>query len=174
MGTHETDKANMLQLAIETIKTEILALEDLRDHLDHQIVDVTRLIYDSKGRVVITGIGKSAIIAQKVVATLNSTGTPALYMHAADAIHGDLGMIASQDVVMLISKSGETSEVKALIPLIQRFGNPIIAMTANTQSFLARHADFHLHTPIRKEADPNNLAPTASTTAQMAMGDALA
>ena len=172
MGQKSSEE--LLHLAKETIQTEINTLVDLSNHLDQTIVEVSRLVYKSTGRLVVSGIGKSAIIAQKIVATLNSTGTPSLYMHAADAIHGDLGMIGQSDLVLLISKSGETSEIKALIPLIKRLGNTIIAMTSNPSSFLAKNSSFHLYTPVQKEAEPNNLAPTASTTAQMAMGDALA
>lgn len=168
------DKKALVDLAKQAIATEISALQDLHGELDDTIVSVSTMIYASRGRLVITGIGKSAIIAQKIVATLNSTGTPSLYMHAADAIHGDLGMIGPDDLVLLISKSGETPEIKVLVPLLKRLAKPIIAMTAHCQSFLAQAAEHHLYTPIAKEADPNNLAPTASTTAQMAMGDALA
>ena len=131
-------------------------------------------IASSSGRLILTGIGKSAIVAQKIVATLNSTGTPAMFLHAADAIHGDLGMIRPNDLVLCLSKSGESSEIKVLIPLLKNFGNPLIAMTAQRSSTLARQADYLLWTPIEQEADPNNLAPTASTTSQMALGDALA
>ncbi len=127
-----------------------------------------------KGRLVISGIGKSAIIAQKIVATLNSTGTPAIFLHAADAIHGDLGMVQQHDVVMVISKSGESPEIKVLIPLIRNFGNTIIGMVGNIQSFLARNSDIILNTTVSQEACPNNLAPTSSTTAQLVMGDAMA
>ena len=172
MGQKSSEE--LLNLAIEAVQTEINTLKDLSDHLDQTIVKVSRLVFESTGRLVVSGIGKSAIIAQKIVATLNSTGTPSLYMHAADAIHGDLGMIAQNDMVLLISKSGETSEIKALIPLIKRLGNKIISMTSNPKSFLAKNSAYHLFTPVKKEAEPNNLAPTASTTAQMAMGDALA
>nr|MBP9055253.1 KpsF/GutQ family sugar-phosphate isomerase [Saprospiraceae bacterium] len=127
-----------------------------------------------KGRLIVTGIGKSAIVAQKIVATFNSTGTTAVFMHAADAIHGDLGMIRSDDSVLCISKSGETPEIKVLVPLIRGFGNPLIAMVSNLESFLAKNADYVLMLPLEQEADPNNLAPTTSTTLQMAMGDAMA
>lgn len=125
-------------------------------------------------RLVLTGIGKSAIVAQKITATLNSTGSPALFLHAADAIHGDLGMVQPADFVLCLSKSGETPEIRVLAPLVKNFGNPLVAITANPQSSLARQADYLLYTPIEQEADPNNLAPTCSTTAQMALGDALA
>ena len=132
------------------------------------------LIINCKGRLVISGIGKSAIIAQKIVATLNSTGTPSLFMHAADAIHGDMGMIQQDDVVMIISKSGDSPEIKVLVPIVKNFGNKIIAMVGQTQSYLAKQTDLILNTTVSKEACPNNLAPTSSTTAQMVMGDAIA
>lgn len=170
------DTESVLSIARETIRIEADALLALADSLD-DTTDFQRCveaIAASPGRLVVTGIGKSAIVAQKITATLNSTGTPALFLHAADAIHGDLGMIRPYDLLLCISKSGETSEVKVLVPLVKNFGNPIIAMTANRQSTLARQADYVLWTPVTQEADPNNLAPTASTTAQMALGDALA
>jgi arabinose-5-phosphate isomerase len=146
----------------------------LIDKLDEGFVNSVQLILKSKGRVVITGIGKSANIANKIVATLNSTGTPAIFMHAADAIHGDLGNIQKNDVVICISNSGNTPEIKVLIPFIKSLGNPIIAFAGNTNSFLAKNADFFINTSVEKEACPNNLAPTSSTTAQLAMGDAIA
>jgi arabinose-5-phosphate isomerase len=131
-------------------------------------------IFACKGRVIITGVGKSALIAQKIVATFNSTGTPALYMHAADAVHGDLGMITGEDCIICLSKSGETAEIKVLIPILKNFGNKLIGMTANKQSYLGQNVDYLLHIPVTREAEPNRLAPTASSLAQMAMGDALA
>jgi arabinose-5-phosphate isomerase len=161
-------------VALETIDIEIDTLRNLRDSVNDDFVEAVKTIYQALGRVVVTGIGKSAIVAQKIVATMNSTGTPALYMHAADAIHGDLGMIRSSDVVICISKSGDTPEIKVLVPILKNFGNPLLAIVANRDSFLAQAADYVLLTPIGKEADPNNLAPTSSTTAQMTMGDALA
>ncbi len=161
-------------VALETIDIEIDTLRNLRDSVNDDFVEAVKTIYLALGRVVVTGIGKSAIVAQKIVATMNSTGTPALYMHAADAIHGDLGMIRSSDVVVCISKSGDTPEIKVLVPILKNFGNPLLGIVANRDSFLAQAADYVLLTPIGKEADPNNLAPTSSTTAQMAMGDALA
>jgi arabinose-5-phosphate isomerase len=166
----------ILEIARQTIQHEAEALLALADSLPgnldfHRCVEA---LAASKGRLVLTGIGKSAIVAQKIVATLNSTGTPALFLHAADAIHGDLGMIQPQDFVLCISKSGETSEIKVLAPLLKNFGNPLIAMTANRTSTLARMADYLLWTPVEQEADPNNLAPTTSTISQMALGDALA
>jgi arabinose-5-phosphate isomerase len=167
---------DILDLARRTIRIEADTLMAMADSLD-DTSDFSRLvaaIAATPGRLVITGIGKSAIVAQKITATLNSTGTPALFLHAADAIHGDLGMVRPHDLVLCLSKSGETSEIKVLVPLVKNFGNPLIGMTANRESFLARQADYLLYTPVTQEADPNNLAPTSSTTAQMAMGDALA
>src|SRR5690606_5011633 len=132
------------------------------------------LILAAKGRLVVTGIGKSAIIAQKIVATMNSTGTPSMFLHASEAIHGDLGMVQPGDVVICISKSGNSPEIKVLVPILKRFGNTLIAMTGNTTSFLGKNSDFILNTTVESEADPINLAPTSSTTAQLVMGDALA
>ncbi|MBX7107615.1 MAG: KpsF/GutQ family sugar-phosphate isomerase [Chitinophagales bacterium] len=142
--------------------------------LDSQFARLAEKIYQCNGRVVVTGIGKSAIIASKLVATFNSTGTSAMYMHAADAIHGDLGMIRDEDIIICISKSGESPEIKVLVPLVKNNGNLLAAIVGNTGSFLAKHADLVLDTTVSREACPNNLAPTASTTAQLAMGDALA
>jgi len=153
---------------------EASSIQKLDAYLDESFEKLVRLIAESKGRVVVSGIGKSAIIAQKIVATLNSTGTPALFMHAADAIHGDLGMVQEDDLVLIISKSGESPEIKVLVPLIKNFGNPLIAMTGSLQSYLATQSDFILNTTVEQEACPHNLAPTTSTTAQLAMGDALA
>ena len=164
----------ILKTAQKTIAIEIDTLTALKAALDADFINCVKAVYTAQGRLVVTGIGKSAIIAQKIVATLNSTGTPALFMHAADAIHGDLGMIRKYDLVMCLSKSGETSEIKVLVPLVKNLGNPIIAMVSNPDSFLAREASYVLLTPVSQEADPHNLAPTASTTAQAAMGDALA
>jgi arabinose-5-phosphate isomerase len=162
--------------AVRTIRIEMEALLALSEALvaTPDFAQCVEAIAASQGRVVVTGIGKSAIVAQKIVATLNSTGQPALFMHAADAIHGDIGMIQTNDLVICLSKSGDTPEIKLLVPLLKNFGNALIGVTANNHSFLAQHADYLLQTPIEKEADPNNLAPTASTTAQMALGDALA
>jgi arabinose-5-phosphate isomerase len=156
------------------IKDELDSLSVMSSYIDQAFADVVQLILNSNGRVVITGIGKSAIIAQKIVATMNSTGTASVFMHAADAIHGDLGIIQTNDVVIAISKSGNTPEIKALAPLLKQFGNPLVAMVGNTDSSLAKAADFVLNTTVEKEACPNNLAPTTSTTAQLIMGDALA
>lgn len=160
--------------AKQTIQIEAETLTGLLSSINDEFVACTKAIYHSEGRLVVTGIGKSAIVAKKIVATLNSTGTPALFMHAADAIHGDLGMVRAYDLVLCLSKSGETAEIKVLAPLVKNLGNPLIGMTGKSDSFLARQSDFLLYTPVSQEADPNNLAPTASTTAQMAMGDALA
>ncbi len=160
--------------ALNTIDAEIAALQALRNTIDADFEQFTQAVFEGKGRLVVTGIGKSAIVAQKIVATLNSTGTPSLFLHAADAIHGDLGMVQTGDLVLCLSKSGDTPEIKILAPLIKAMGNKMAAMVANKNSYLAKKADFILHTPIAHEADPNNLAPTASTTAQMALGDALA
>lgn len=164
----------ILSFAHKTLEIEIDTLKQLNAAVNADFAASVRCIANSKGRLVVTGIGKSAIIAQKIVATMNSTGTQALFMHAADAIHGDLGLIGEDDIVLCLSKSGETPEIKALVPLIKHFENPLIAMVSNPDSFLAKNADHVLHTPVSKEAEPNNLAPTASTTAQLAMGDALA
>jgi arabinose-5-phosphate isomerase len=164
----------ILATAKKTIKTESDAIAHLSTLLDEQFAHTVNCIYESLGRVVITGIGKSAIIASKIVATLNSTGTPAIFMHAADAIHGDLGTIQKNDVVICISKSGNTPEIKMLVPLIKQGGNRLIGMCGNLDSFLAENADFVLNTFVQKEACPNNLAPTTSTTAQLVIGDALA
>tara|TARA_R110002049_G_scaffold993_11_gene7303 strand:- start:88480 stop:89397 length:918 start_codon:yes stop_codon:yes gene_type:complete len=150
------------------------AILNLANLVDDDFSDAVELVYNSKGRIIISGIGKSAIIASKIVATLNSTGTPAIFMHAADAIHGDLGTILKEDIVICISKSGNTPEIKVLIPLIKRAKNKIIAITGSKESFLGQHADFVLNAYVEKEACPNNLAPTTSTTAQLVIGDALA
>jgi len=169
-----SNRKGILALAKKTINSEGDAIHHLATLLDDQFTEAVQCIYSCKGRVVITGIGKSAIIASKIVATLNSTGTPAIFMHAADAIHGDLGTIQQKDVVICISKSGNTPEIKMLVPLIKIGKNKLIAITGNTSSFLAEQADFVLNTYVEKEACPNNLAPTTSTTAQLVMGDALA
>ena len=160
--------------ALQTLDIEAATLYALKNSINQDFIASTLAIFSSKGRLVVTGVGKSALIAQKIVATLNSTGTPALFMHAADAIHGDLGMIRKDDMVLCISKSGETAEIKVLVPLVKNLGNTIIGMVGNPSSYLGLQAEFVLLTPVPKEADPNNLAPTASTTAQAAMGDALA
>lgn len=164
----------IIELAIATLNIESQSIRNLQNFINDDFVAAVNLIYQSKARVIITGIGKSAIIAQKVVATFNSTGTPAIFMHAADAIHGDLGTIQQNDVVICISKSGNTPEIKVLIPLLKRGKNKLIAIAGNLDSYLAQQADYVLNTTVEKEACPHNLAPTSSTTAQLAMGDALA
>ena len=162
------------RIAKQVIAEEKKAVESLDGHIGDAFAEVVETIFSATGRVVVTGIGKSANIATKIVSTFNSTGTPALFLHAADAIHGDLGMVRPGDVVICISKSGNTPEVKVLVPLIKNFGNKLIAMVGNTDSFLAHEADLVLDTTVEHEACPNNLAPTSSTTAQLVMGDALA
>ncbi len=164
----------IIRAANSCISIEAETIRQLIVSINEGFTSAVDAIFHATGRVVVTGIGKSAIVAQKIVATLNSTGTPSLFMHAADAIHGDLGMVQKNDILLCISKSGETSEIKVLIPLVKKMGSLLIAMVANIQSTLAKEADYILHTPVAKEAEPNNLAPTASTSAQMAMGDALA
>ncbi len=168
----EADKIK--EIAKATILNEAASVTKLADFVDADFVAVIELILNSKGRVIVTGIGKSANIANKIVATLNSTGTPAIFMHAADAIHGDLGIIQNDDIVVCISKSGNTPEIKVLTPLIRNMGNKIVALVSNTDSFLAKQADFILKATVDSEACPNNLAPTNSTTAQLVMGDAVA
>ena len=160
--------------AQKTILSESESIAKLTTFLDDNFVNAVQIIFHSKGRLVVTGIGKSAIIAQKIVATLNSTGTPSLFLHASEAIHGDLGMVQPSDVVICISKSGNSPEIKVLVPLLKRFGNKLIAITGNTTSFLGKEADFVLNTYVDSEACPINLAPTNSTTAQLVMGDAIA
>ncbi len=166
--------ANILQTAKEVLLSESKSIEKLTEFIDDDFFKVTEAILEAKGKTIVTGIGKSAIIAQKIVATLNSTGTPAQFLHASEAIHGDLGMIQKDDVVICISKSGNSPEIKVLAPIIKNFGNILIGMTGNTDSFLARQSDYVLNTFVEKESCPNNVAPTNSTTAQLAMGDALA
>jgi arabinose-5-phosphate isomerase len=160
--------------AISVINDEYLAIKNLQKSVNNDFISSVKLIFESKGRVIVTGIGKSANIAQKIVATFNSTGTPSIFMHAADAIHGDLGIVTKDDILIAISKSGETPEIKVLIPLLKARKNKIIALVGNTKSFLANQADFILDAAVEKEACPNNLAPTTSTTAQLVIGDALA
>jgi arabinose-5-phosphate isomerase len=167
-------KQSILSTAKSTIKLERDAIEHLSELLTDEFAEAVELIYNSKGRVIITGIGKSAIIATKIVATLNSTGTPAVFMHAADAIHGDLGLILKDDIVICISKSGNTPEIKVLVPLIKNAENKMIAITGDKASYLGQQADYVLNAYVEQEACPNNLAPTTSTTAQLVMGDALA
>ena len=165
---------DIINIARQTITEEAAAVAKLTDYIDDDFTQAVDYILHSKGRVVITGIGKSAIIANKIVATMNSTGTPAIFMHAADAIHGDLGIIQQEDVVICISKSGNTPEIKVLVPLLKRGNNKLIAITSNKGSVLAQQADWVLYAHVEKEACPNNLAPTTSTTAQLVLGDALA
>jgi arabinose-5-phosphate isomerase len=162
------------QIALHTMQAELDAIKVLQRSVNDDFVSVVELILNSKGRVIVTGIGKSAIIANKIVSTLNSTGTPAIFMHAADAIHGDLGTIQENDLVICLSKSGETPEIKILIPLLKHHGNKLVALVGNTDSYLARTADYTLDATVPREACPYNLAPTASSTAQMVIGDALA
>ncbi len=164
----------IIELAKTTLNIEAASINDLQKYIDANFAACVKMIHESAGRVIITGIGKSAIIAQKIVATMNSTGTPAIFMHAADAIHGDLGTIQKNDVVICISKSGNTPEIKVLVPLLKSGGNKLIALVGNIDSYLAHQADYVLNSTVEKEACPNNLAPTSSTTAQLAMGDALA
>ena len=168
------DYSKIITTAVNTILTESSAIANLANFINTNFENAVKFIYNSKGRVIVTGIGKSANIAAKIVATFNSTGTPAIFMHAADAIHGDLGSVLEDDVVICISKSGNTPEIKVLVPLIKNYGNKMIAITGNVDSFLGKNADFALNTFVEKEACPNNLAPTTSTTAQLVMGDALA
>lgn len=170
MASHD----KILASAKRTILSESEAVAGLSKLLDDDFPRAVELIYQCKGRLVVTGIGKSAIIAQKIVATMNSTGTPSMFLHASEAIHGDLGMIRSEDVIICISKSGNSPEIKVLVPILKRFGNSLIAITGNMTSFLAKHSDVVLNTTVESEACPNNLAPTNSTTAQLVMGDALA
>jgi arabinose-5-phosphate isomerase len=164
----------IVNTAIQTIQLETQSIQQLVSFVDEQFIKAVNAIHHCKGRVVISGIGKSAIVGQKIVSTFNSTGTPSLFMHAADAIHGDLGMVQQDDVVIIISKSGDSPEIKVLVPLIKNFKNTIIAITGNMQGYLASNADLIINTTVQQEACPNNLAPTTSTTAQMVMGDALA
>lgn len=167
-------KQILLDLAKKTVLKERDALTQIANHINDSFIESLDLIYQCQGRLVVTGIGKSAIIAQKIVATMNSTGTPSAFLHASEAIHGDLGMVQPQDVVICISKSGNSPEIKVLVPILNKFGNPLIAITGNLQSFLAQNSKVILDTTVDEEACPNNLAPTSSTTAQLVMGDALA
>jgi arabinose-5-phosphate isomerase len=167
-------RSKIKEIALKTIEIESDSIKNLKNSINEDFIKSAELILNGKGRVVISGIGKSAIIANKIVATLNSTGTPSIFMHAADAIHGDLGIIQPDDIVICISKSGDTPEIKVLAPLIRQNGNKLIAMVGNVTSYLAKQADFILDTSVEREACPNNLAPTSSSTAQLVMGDALA
>ena len=167
-------KQDILNTAIETIQSESASIAQLQHFINDDFAQAVELIYQSKGRLVVSGIGKSAIIAQKIVATLNSTGTPSVFLHASEAIHGDLGMVQQNDVIVCISKSGNSPEIKVLIQILKNFGNPIIAITGNMDSFLSKESNLVINTTVEKESCPNNLAPTNSTTAQLVMGDALA
>jgi len=167
-------KIDIKKIAKNAIGNELLAIQGLLDSVNDEFVKAVNFIYQSEGRVIVTGIGKSAIIAHKIVATFNSTGTPSIFLHAADAIHGDLGIVRKEDVVIALSKSGETPEIKVLVPLLKARKNTMVAMVGNTSSYLAKHSDIVLDVSVEKEACPNNLAPTSSTTAQLVMGDALA
>ena len=167
-------KKNIFEIAQKTILAESQAIAKLTEFINDDFINATHAIYDCTGRLIVTGIGKSAIIAQKIVATMNSTGTPSMFMHASEAIHGDLGMIQNDDIIICISKSGNSPEIKILTPLLKRFGNKLIGMTGNMTSFLAKGSDFILNTTVESEVDPLNLAPTSSTTAQLVMGDTIA
>ena len=167
-------KKNIKRIALKTINTEVDAILNLKNSINDDFTSCVELIFRSKGRVIITGIGKSANIATKIVSTLNSTGTPAIFLHAADAIHGDLGIIRDDDIIICLSKSGETPEIKVLVPLIKLRGNKLISIVGNINSYLAMQADFVINSTVEKEACPNNLVPTSSTTAQLVLGDALA
>ncbi|WP_264559504.1 KpsF/GutQ family sugar-phosphate isomerase [Flavobacterium sp. N2270] len=164
----------ILESAKKTILAESESIANLVNYLTDDFAKSVDIIFKSKGRLVITGIGKSAIIAQKIVATLNSTGTPSIFLHASEAVHGDLGMVLPEDVIICISKSGNSPEIKVLVPLLKRFGNTLIGMTADLNSFLGKESHYILHAHVDNEACPNNLAPTNSTTAQLVLGDALA
>jgi arabinose-5-phosphate isomerase len=166
--------SSIKEKAIHTLTLEANSILELKNYIDDSFEKIVHLLHEMKGRLVVSGIGKSAIIGQKIVATLNSTGTPAIFMHAADAIHGDLGMVQQHDAVMIISKSGESPEIRVLVTLIKNLGNPLIGMVGNMSSMLAKESNHILNTTVSQEACPNNLAPTSSTTAQLAMGDALA
>ena len=170
----ESIKKSIQESALSCINIEAQVIAQLHTSVNDAFIQAIYSIYQSPGRLVITGIGKSAIIGQKIVATLNSTGTPALFMHAADAIHGDLGMVQSNDIVLCISKSGETPEIKLLVPLVKARGSLLIGICAQANSFLALQSDYLIYTPVSQEAEPNNLAPTSSTTAQLVIGDAIA
>lgn len=167
-------REEILAVAKRTILSESEAIARLTDFIDDNFADAASIIFNAKGRLIVTGIGKSAIIAQKIVATMNSTGTPSMFLHASEAIHGDLGMVQPDDVVICISKSGNSPEIKVLVPILKNFGNTLIAITGNMTSFLAKNSDYVLNTTVESEACPINLAPTNSTTAQLVIGDAIA
>jgi len=170
LGSHQ----NILSIAKQTILSEGKSILNLANLIDENFINAVEFIFASKGKTIVIGIGKSAIIAQKIVATFNSTGTPAQFLHASEAIHGDLGMIQKDDIAICISKSGNSPEIKMLAPIVKKFGNTLIAITGNVVSFLAKQSDYVLNTYVEKESCPNNLAPTDSTTAQLVIGDALA
>ena len=172
MSSHSSEQ--ILHTALRTIHEEAAAIEQLSEYITPAFAEVVQLVLQSTGRVIVTGIGKSANIAAKMVSTFNSTGTPASFLHAADALHGDLGMIRPEDIIICLSKSGNTPEIKVLVPLLRLMGNKLIGFVGNMDSYLARNCDYVLNTSVSREACPNNLAPTASTTAQLVMGDALA
>jgi arabinose-5-phosphate isomerase len=169
-----SDTTTVTEIARNTIRLQTLSLKSLEESIGFDFEQIVQLIHESKGKVVITGVGKSGIIAMKIAASLSSTGTPAIYLHAADATHGDLGMVEKKDIVIGISKSGNSQEIKDLIPFLKNNGNTLIGMTANPESYLGKQSDYLLYTPVDKEACPHNLAPTTSTTVQLVMGDALA
>jgi arabinose-5-phosphate isomerase len=166
--------ATIKQVALQTIQLEAQSVSELAKYINGEFEKAVNTLAGCKGRVIVSGIGKSAIVAQKIVATFNSTGTPAVFLHAADAIHGDLGMIQQEDILLILSKSGNSPEIKALLPLVKNFGNTIIGMVGEAESYMNKHADILIHAIVNKEACPYNLAPTSSATAQMVMGDALA
>ncbi|MGB4283648.1 MAG: SIS domain-containing protein, partial [Bacteroidales bacterium] len=168
------EKENIRKIAEQTLHEEALAIQGLKQHIDDEFVHAIEVILEASGRVIITGIGKSSDIGRKFTATLNSTGTPAFFLHAADAIHGDLGMVRPDDIVVCLSKSGDTPEIKVLLPLIKANGNTLIGIVGNPQSYLGLQSDIVLNVHVEHEACPNNLVPTASTAAQVAMCDALA
>tara|TARA_B100001250_G_scaffold61898_1_gene48386 strand:- start:278 stop:1243 length:966 start_codon:yes stop_codon:yes gene_type:complete len=168
------DKSSIKKIAIETLNLEAKSIKKSIESINSEFEKIINIIHKNKGKLIITGIGKSGIIGIKIVATLNSTGTPSIFLHASDAMHGDIGIVQKKDIIMFISKSGNSSEIKNLIPIIKKRKNKIISLTSNLDSFLAKNSDFVIYTYIEKEACPNNLAPTTSTSVQLAMGDAIA
>ena len=168
------DKSSIKKIAIETLNLEAKSIKKSIESINSEFEKIINIIHKNKGKLIITGIGKSGIIGMKIVATLNSTGTPSIFLHASDAMHGDIGIVQQKDIIMFISKSGNSSEIKNLIPIIKKRKNKIISLTSNLDSFLAKNSDFVIYTYIQKEACPNNLAPTTSTSVQLAMGDAIA
>ena len=168
------DKSSIKKIAIETLNLEAKSIKKSIESINSEFEKIINIIHKNKGKLIITGIGKSGIIGMKIVATLNSTGTPSIFLHASDAMHGDIGIVQKKDIIMFISKSGNSSEIKNLIPIIKKRKNKIISLTSNLDSFLAKNSDFVIYTYIQKEACPNNLAPTTSTSVQLAMGDAIA